>query len=118
MIQWATRATTRRTSVNNSDVSISVCKNRERFQTCFIFRNGCEKRITGTEYIKAGIDEEKGRIYFIVSDDKQGYKLFSKNGAPNKTFKIYSEWRDFIGDFDLIFDSKENLWFVDVKKKK
>lgn len=45
-------------------------------------------------------------------------KLIAKNGAITKTFKIYTEWRDFIGDYDLSFDSKENLWFVDMRKKK
>ena len=118
MINWATRQSTRRNTNNTADVSISVSKNRDKFQTCFYFRNNCEKRITGTEFIKAGIDEEQKRIYFIAADDKQGYKLFAKNGAITKTFKIYVEWRDFIGDYDLSFDNKENLWFVDMRKKK
>lgn len=114
MIKWIKKNYER--CVKNDDVSITRQINRGNPWTAFRFRNGCEKRITGTGYIQPGISD--GRVYFIASDEKNGYKLTGSQGSSNREFKCKGDYVSYTGDYDLMFDAKENLWFVDVSKNK
>lgn len=114
MIKWIKKNYER--CVKKEDVSITIQTNRGKPYTAFRFRNGCEKRITGTGYIQPGISGE--RVYFIASDEKNGYKLTGNGGSRNQEIKLKGDYRKYVGDYDLIFDAKENLWFVDAAKSK
>ena len=57
------------------------------------------------------------RIYFNAADKKTGFKLCGKKDELVQRIRITGKYDGFIGDYDLLFDRKEGLWYVDSEKK-
>lgn len=111
---WITKS---RATGNTSDVTITINKNGpNKKQTCFTFRNGVDNRISKTGY--AVMCVVANRIYFKQSDNKDGFSLYSKPNENVHRFKVSTELPAFIGDYDLCWDAKEKLNYIDASLKK
>ena len=84
--------------------------------------NSVKKIVTNTLYAKCAVDEQRGRVYFTESDVINGYKLIcpSMNGE-RRHFQISSSdddfWAERVGDYNLLFDRDEKLYYLDFSKK-
>lgn len=72
----------------------------------------------------AGIDARyPDRIYFCVSNSRDGYKL-SKSGTNTRYATVFSPYlnynkpTDFIGLYNLEYDAIQNAFYIDKKRKK
>ena len=114
----------------SKDVSVNIQKNGKgrRNKISLTFRNKSYLKITRTGYITIAIYEE--RIYFMAEDGLNGYKLSSTPNCkgdnryitiqpeePESPDEIdYMKWAEtHTGDFDLLFDKEEGLWYVDTE---
>ncbi len=95
--------------VSKADVTITTSKNG----TQFILRNNCVLRITKGEYLKTAIDGN--RIYFDGADDVTGYKLSTKKAQKNKYVGFSKRLDRFIGDYNLLWDSKEGYYYIEMQ---
>ncbi len=114
MISWETKET-------KGDVRISLVNCDKAPQLAFTFYNGKEEKISCTNYMICGFDEENKRIYFKAQGEKKGYKLTSKGSG--KTFRVgiskkkEKAIRSCKENYNLTHDSKLNLWFVGLEEK-
>lgn len=98
------------------DVSITIQRAGNGRRTCvnFTVRNGFPKMIGGSseKVICAPVD---GKIYF--KECARGFKLFGRNSKTIRYFKVSTanaidELRDYVGDYDMKYDSLLGLYFI------
>jgi len=100
-----------------ADVTVSINKNGpNKKQTCFTFRNGSDSRISKTGYAVLSVTSNK--IYFKQAESKEGFSLYSKPNESVHRFKLGGELNAFVGDYDLCWDAKEKLHYIDASLKK
>ena len=101
----------------NTDVSISMNKHGEnKMQTHFRFRNNCFLRFTKNNYVEFAVTG--ARIYFRESNPKSGYRLTSKSkNGKACSFKTGKDLSKNIGDYELLWDEKEKLNYIDFGKQ-
>ena len=112
---WVTKSNSHATS--QRDVSITLNKNgANKIQTAFRFRNNSFLRFTKNEYVVFATTDT--RIYFKEGTSKTGFKLTCKSvDGKSAMFKTAEDLKKFIGDYDLLWDSKEKLNYIDLTKK-
>lgn len=86
------------------------------------FYNDNYKKVTTTEFILPSIDKDLNRLYFETGNHIEGFKISStgtNSNAPKIRFHIdkVSEWENKIGYFNLLFDSSEKLYYIDLDSK-
>lgn len=108
-LKWIVKKQQQRLS--KADVTITTSKNG----TQFIFRNNCFMRITKGEFLKTAIDGN--RIYFDAADDVTGYKLSTKKAQNNKYVAFSKRLDRFVGDYNLLWDSKEGYYYISTDGK-
>lgn len=87
------------------------------------FYHSAETRITKGERLKIGIDEEKGRVYFDSAEETEGYKLSCRTSRGKTKVVQFSpddilEWTSLTGGYDLLHDKENDLYFIDISKKR
>jgi hypothetical protein len=116
-IEWIDK---KRMSVRECDITITMKKSsNKRMCANFIFRNDCWEIISDNTKIDFGIDSEKPtRIYFAQGTEGRGYKLCTNGNQKNRYIAISNfDVNDFIGDYNLLFDTKERLYYIDSNNK-
>lgn len=112
-----------KTNIKNSQVKTDVSittnlkgKGKDRY-TNFIFRNNSFLRFSKNNKVVFAIVND--RIYFKEGNEKTGFSLTNPNKlGTTRSFKCSGEQTNFIGDYDLLWDSKEKLNYIDLNKKK
>ena len=95
-------------------------KNRDSYVISFTFYNNGADQISRSNYLVFAIDDDRNRIYFKESDDKDGYKISchdSKNTATKIVQATYNNLPScFVNQhFKLKFDEVYKLYFIESK---
>ena len=110
------------------DISVSLSKGGTpdtKIGTVY-FRGDSQKKLAADcAYITIEIDTDLERMYFVPSDRIHGYKLSVSQNAIVRTLSCGMQlrganieaWDPFVGDFDLVYDKSEKLWYIDAKAK-
>ena len=106
-----------------SDVKLSINSGGGGTKTFVVtFYNGNHKKVTTTNFIIPSIDSDLNRLYFETGNHIEGFKV-SDSGSSKITPKIRfhidneDEWKNRVGFFNLVFDSSERLYYVDLNNK-
>lgn len=101
-----------------ADISISA----QKVGYGFTIRNDCFYRMPDNDIgkIEIGIVDERVMVFRF---NPAGYVLNSSKSDKNRYIKITGEKaeaipKDFIGDYDLLFDDTFKMWYIDRDKKK
>ena len=123
-----TKALKGRATTNRKEVALRInrsglsAKGLPRYVLAVRFTDESYKKASRTEYVGVEIDDELSRMYFVSSDNIEGYKL-SASGKSSKyksiSFSIDSvdEWSDKVGDYDLLKDNNEQLYYIEFAKR-
>ena len=123
-----TKAGRGRAMSNRKDVSLKLNKSglsadgRQRWVVAVRFANDSHLKASNTEYVAIEIDDVKGRMYFISSNNSEGFKLCVNNKnskTKNISFSIddIREWEAHEGVYDMLHDDAERLYYIDFAKK-
>lgn len=123
-----TKALKGRATTNRKEVALRInrsglnAKGLPRYVLAVRFTDESYKKASRTEYVGVEIDDELSRMYFTSSNNIEGYKL-SASGKTSKyksiSFSIedLDEWADKVGDYDLLKDNNEQLYYIDFAKR-
>lgn len=119
-MEWITKQYYRRRNCLH-DVNVSVNgnnKDKHGYRTSFAFRNNCHKKVSINDYIVIGFTGT--RVYFKNAPKETGFHLFSRNKDGGTVYRvaITGKYDGFIGDYDLLFDNENGLWYIDSELKK
>lgn len=98
----------------------------KRYSVAFRFYENSHKKIcVNDEYMVYAIDESSERIYFKESNAIEGYKVcntnYRNNAITSKTVCVAVSdtdfWNGCIGDYDLLYDRNERLYYIGYGKK-
>ena len=106
--EWIGKSRSARRS--DSDVSITINTGRGRKVTAFRFRNNSILSITKTGYVEFAVC--KDRIYFRESNKRNGYSANMKPEEKSCGFRTAHVFKNFVGDYVLRWDAKENLYYI------
>lgn len=118
-----------RGSVNRKEVALRTNKaglnadGSQRWSIAVRFTADSFKKASDTGFVAVEIDDELKRLYFVPASSKEGYKLTGSskgNTFKNITFSVKNveEWEEYEGDYDLLKDVKENLYYIDLREGK
>lgn len=111
------------------DVAIRLNRNgldaagNRKYSTVFRFSADTVKKIvTNTQYAVYAVDKQQGRVYFAESDAVNGFKLVRSNrNSESRHIQSHAEdfefWSDHVGDYSLLYDRDEKLYYLDFSKK-
>lgn len=92
----------------------------------FSFYDGAEKKFTnGSDYILFTTNDDCDRVYFFDSNPINGYKIIQNNKTGSYAMRMQRRikgkeidfWRANIGDYNLLFDKAERLYYIDLNYK-
>lgn len=95
-------------------------KGEQRYVIALRFTSDSYKKASNTEFVSVEMDDDLNRMYFLSSDSKEGFKLSGNDGkAKSISFTINNEeeWLDKVGDYILLKDVDEGLYYIDFGKK-
>lgn len=126
-LDFVTKTRTRQSST--CDVAIRLNRNgldaagNRKYSTVFRFSADAVKKIvTNTQYAVYAVDKQQGRVYFAESDAVNGFKLVRSNrNSEGRHIQSHADdyefWGDHVGDYSLLFDRDEKLYYLDFSKK-
>lgn len=103
---------------SKEDCSINLFKSAGREYSSIIIRNNFANKIAPNGYMVCAINGDK--MYFKAENDVVGYKLSNKGSKSyniqlrNKTINQFVKYH--AGDYKILFDIKNNLYFIDTEK--
>ena len=111
---WIGKSAHGRNPKGSKDVYISLCKrgpqNGDKRNISFTFRNNIDEIFE--EHVM--IAPHKNRIYF--KNDANGYKISKATKSPTLKIGIHIDLlKDFIGEYDLLFDEYWELYYIEKK---
>lgn len=123
--------TNRGKQANDSyDVFLNVRKNGMRTQSgeqsyvvSLIFKNGSKEKATTTDYVLISYDDELDRMYFEDGSSIGGFKVSKRSGSRSAnvytafTIRDTDFWKLRIGNYNLMFDKSEKLYYIDFSKR-
>ena len=120
-MEWIKKSARINTSI--ADVSVSITSfgkgksGATKYGTTITFRNKCFRSILkDSDYMIFAVNGK--RIYFKKSDNVNGFKVYYTNKErSNCRIKYVEPLNRFCGDYALRYDSKENLYFIDIDFK-
>lgn len=108
----------------NADVSIQTRNKQGETYINLSFRNGCEAKVTQSQYLALRIDFPKKRLYFDGdSDAYPKFKLSAGNAKSTKRISFWpdyqhsTQWQKVNGDYLLQYDDQYEMYYVDFSKK-
>lgn len=115
-----------RTIAAKKDVRLSTRSNglgadgTQRWAVVFAFYNESEKKVTSTSYIAFDTDFDANRVYFVGSDEKEGWKLIGDKSVReiSPTIRDRDEWDRFAGEYNLLKDTASNDYYIDLVRRK
>lgn len=122
-----TKNGTGRSTNGRKEVAVSICKSglsadgRQRYVLSIRFADGAYKKASGSGYVAVEIDDELGRMYFVESNRAEGFKLVKTNDKTSVqyfsfTIKNREEWEGACGEYDLLFDTNERIYYIEFDK--
>ena len=114
--------------INRKEVSLRINKSglnadgSQRWVVAVRFANESYKKASNTNYVAIEIDDELQRMYFLSSNNEEGYKLTCnkpESNIRNLSFAIddAEEWKMHEGTYDLLIDSLEHIYYIDFAKR-
>ncbi len=102
-----------------ADISVRRRSNKGRIHYNIYFRNNvCKKYIfSKMERIGRIISGDGNRLYFVNAGDKTGYKIINNKGETKFADFSDEKLNDFVGDYNLYFDSECGLPYIDKRNK-
>lgn len=104
--------------LNKSGVTVTGA---QRLVVRIGFTPSARPKVSSTDWCVPELDREARRLYFVTATAREGYKLTSSKETDR--FKSISfcvpdieEWRGFEGEYDLMKDVAENLYYIDLPK--
>lgn len=93
-----------------------------RYSFVFRFSEDSLKKVTAnSNYLVYAIDLERERVYFKEADRITGFKISQiKRGSPYIQCSADNPdaMRKYIGNYNLVFDHEEKLYYIDFSKKR
>lgn len=91
----------------------------QRWQAVFSFYEGSERKITSTGYAAVDVDWEENRVYFVETDEKEGWKLVGDKSVKELALTVYDSeiWKACEGDYNLLKDNSSGDYYIDVVRK-
>lgn len=130
MLNFVTKNTTRKAAEKEVAVRLNragaYSNGASRYNVAFRFYENAHKKIcANSEYMVYAIDESTQRIYFKESNAIEGYKVSNTNFRNSEiTSKTVSAavsdidfWNGCIGDYNLLYDRNEKLYYIEYSKK-
>lgn len=86
----------------------------------FRFYNGSYNKFNkGSDYVIFTTNDDKTRVYF--KNAKNGFKLSQSPNYKSIRYRFdkaqYTEWQKWIGDYNIVFDSNEQHYYIDINGK-
>jgi hypothetical protein len=113
----------------NYDCSVRLNGNGDKAHSVsvvFRFYDGVEKKfINGSDYMLFTTNDEGNRVYFIGSDPINGYKIYKTNKATDDSKSMQRKiteaqkkvWLSRVGDYNILYDKEEKLYYIDLDRK-
>lgn len=129
MLNFITKSHTRKAATKEVVVRLNLsgafANGEKRYNVVFRFYEDSYKKICrDTEYMVYAIDAMNSRIYFKESNAIDGYKITYTNAHSATTSKRVCVsvnnvdfWNSCVGDYNLLFDRNEGLYYIDFSKK-
>lgn len=91
----------------------------QRWSMIFGFYNGAEKKIGSTNFAAVDIDFEENRVYFVETDEKEGWKLTGSKNVRELSLTVYDDdvWRAYEGEYNLLKDRTSGDYYIDLVGK-
>lgn len=88
----------------------------QRWLAVFSFYDGAEKKISTTGYAAVDTDWDENRIYFVETNEKEGWKLIGSKAVKELALTIYDNeiWKCFEGGYNLLKDTATGDYYIDV----
>ena len=85
----------------------------------FGFYNGAERKIGSTNFAAVDVDFEESRIYFVETDEKEGWKFTGSKNVRELSLTVYDAdvWRVYEGEYNLLKDRTSGDYYIDLVKK-
>ncbi len=107
-----------------ADLVISYSAGRKS-QFAFAFMQGAVAvKFKNTERLMIGFNDSMTRLYFCPTEDRNGYKVTTKNAACRSYMfisevKLYNTYPTFkpsmlIGNYSLKYDEQEQLYYISI----
>lgn len=111
-----------RTTVTEKEVKLKLRKaglsadGEQRWQAVFSFYDGAEKKISSTGYAAVDTDWDENRIYFVETDEKEGWKLIGSKAVRELALTIYEygTWKCLESEYNLLKDTATGDYYIDV----
>ena len=124
-----TRRASGRNNTGRKEVKIKIIKaglnasGEQRYSLAVRFADDSHKKISDTGYVVVERDRDLRRVYFVLADSNEGFKLTStKTEKKNKSIKLAiqnrKEWEDAEGYYFLLKDPEEGLYYIDYSVNK
>ena len=91
----------------------------QRWSMIFGFYNGAERKIGSTNFAAVDVDFEESRIYFVETDEKEGWKFTGSKNVRELSLTVYDAdvWRVYEGEYNLLKDRTSGDYYIDLVKK-
>ena len=106
-----------------SDVRLSINSggDKRKAVVCTFYGNSY-KKITSTEFVSPSINTELTKLYFETGNSIDGFKLsMTGSNLDNRKIRFYIDddktWKDKQGYFNLLYDSIEKLYYINLNDK-
>ena len=116
--------------MGNKEVSVRIHKGhllqtgKQAYRCLVTFYNEAYKKVSDNDFVAVEIDRELNRLYFVASNNNDGFKLISgenhKEFSKSISFTIYekAEWNDVVGEYYLLKEKNCPDYFIDYSAKR
>ena len=119
------RKSKQRVVVTEKEVRLTIRKagvnvdGEQRWQMIFGFYNEAEKKISSTNFAAVDVDFEESRIYFVETDEKEGWKFTGSKNVRELSLTVYDAnvWKAYEGEYNLLKDRTSGDYYIDLVKK-
>ena len=119
------RKNKQRGNAANKDVKLKVRKagltanSVQRWQLIFGLYDGANIKITTTGYAAIDVDWEESRVYFIETNENDGWKLVDGKSVSELSLTIYDHdtWSHYEGQYTLLKDKTSGDYYIDLVRK-
>lgn len=108
------RKSKQRVVVAEKEVRLTVRGRR----VVFGFYNKAEKKISSTNFVAVDVDFEESRVYFVETDETEGWKLTAGNVRElSLTVHDADVWKGYEGHYNLLKDRASGDYYIDLVNK-
>lgn len=120
------RKSKQRVIVAEKEVKLKIRKaglaadGEQRWQMIFSFYNGAERKVSSTNHAAIDVDLEESRVYFVETNDKEGWKFTGSKNVRELSLTIYDSdvWKAYEGEYNLLKDVSSSDYYIDLVAKR